>query len=71
MSADTHPAEDARKVLTAHKAPISAWWGLSVRSNAVPGLKLFDHGGAVRIDEDPITPVPLQRILTQTSQTTE
>ena len=33
-------AEEARKVLTAHKAAMSAWYGLSVpKRSAEPGLK--------------------------------
>jgi hypothetical protein len=35
----TQPPADAKNVLTAQRAPMLAWWGLSVRSKAVPGLK--------------------------------
>ena len=33
------PAEEARKVLTAQRAPMSAWWALSSNSKADPALK--------------------------------
>ena len=38
-NADMHPAEDAKNVFTAHKAPISAWYGLSINNSALPALK--------------------------------